>query len=122
MRPVAGGEEHYWEALELIGAYAAGELGAEEVHEAEQLIFERADYRRLAESYARMLVMLSALGDEGVEAPEAIVGYVVRRAYLSAFLRQAETFLGSLGRSYLDAFVYYLGQRAASRESYGGGI
>ena len=123
MRPVAGGEEHYWEALELIGAYAAGELGAEEeAREAERLIFERADYRRLAESYARMLVMLSALGDEGVEAPEAIVGYVVRRAYLSAFLRQAETFLGSLGRSYLDAFVYYLGLRAASRESYGGGI
>jgi hypothetical protein len=37
-------------------------------------------------------------------------------------LRQAETFLGALGRSYLDAFVYYLGLRPASRESYGGGI
>jgi hypothetical protein len=37
-------------------------------------------------------------------------------------LRQAETFLSSLGRSYLDAFVYYLGLRPARRESYGGGI
>ena len=108
--------------LELIGSYAAGELEGEEAREAERLIFERADYRRVAESYARMLVMLGALGEEGVEPPEAIVGYAVRRAYLSAFLRQAETFLGSLGRSYLDAFVYYLGLRAARRESYGGGI
>ena len=120
MTPVAGEEGR--EVLELIGAYAAGELEGEEAREAERLIFERPDYRRLAESYAQMLVMLTALGDEPVEAPEAIVGYAVRRAYLSAFLRQAETFLGSLGRSYLDAFVYYLGLRPARRESYGGGI
>jgi anti-sigma-K factor RskA len=118
--PVAGEEGR--EVLELIGAYAAGELEGEEARETERLIFERPDYRRLMESYARMLVMLTALGDEPVEAPEAIVGYAVRRAYLSAFLRQAETFLGSLGRSYLDAFVYYLGLRVARRESYGGGI
>ena len=108
--------------LELIGAYAAGELEGEEAREAEQLIFDRADYRRLAESYARMLVMLSTLSNEPVEAPEAIVSYAVRRAYVAAFLRQAETFLSSLGRSYLDAFVYYLGLRPARRESYGGGI
>ncbi len=118
-----GGGEGSWEVLELIGSYAAGELGGEEALRAERLIFEREDYRRLAEIYGRMLVMLAAAGEEAVEAPEAaIVGYVVRRAYLSAFLRQAESFLGSLGRSYLDAFVYYLGLRAARRESYGGGI
>ena len=120
MTPV--NEQERWEVLELIGAYAAGELEGEEAREAEQLIFDRPDYRRAAESYARMLVMLSTLGSESVEAPEAIVAYVVRRAYVSAFLRQAETFLSALGRSYLDAFVYYLGLRPASRESYGGGI
>ena len=111
-----------WEVLELIGAYAANELEGERAREAERLIFENPDYRRVAESYARMLVMLSALGDEEVEVPEEIVSYVVRRAYYSAFLRQAEAFLGALGRSYLDAFVYYLGLRPrAGRESYGGG-
>ena len=120
MTPV--NEQERWEVLELIGAYAAGELEGEEAREAEQLIFDRPDYRRLAESYARMLVMLSTLGGESVEAPEAIVAYAVRRAYISAFLRQAETFISALGRSYLDAFVYYLGLRLASRESYGGGI
>jgi anti-sigma-K factor RskA len=109
--------EERWEVLELVGAYAAGELEGEEAREAEQLVFERPDCRRLAESYARMLVMLSTLGDETVEAPEAIVSYAVRRAYVSAFLRQAETFLSSLGRSYLDAVVYYLGLRPAQRES-----
>ena len=120
MTPV--NEQERWEVLELIGAYAAGELEGEEAREAEQLIFDRPDYRRLAESYARMLVMLSTLGGESVEAPEAIVAYAVQRAYISAFLRQAETFISALGRSYLDAFVYYLGLRLASRESYGGGI
>ena len=119
MAPVIG--EERWEVLELIGAYAAGELEGEEAREAEQLIFDRPDYRRLAESYARMLVMLSTLGDEPVDAPEVIVSYAVRQAYLSAFLRQAETFLSSLGRSYLDAFIYYFGLRPARRESYGGG-
>jgi anti-sigma-K factor RskA len=108
--------------LEKIGAYAAGELDGEEVREALQLIYDRPEYRRLAESYARMLVMLSTLGSEEVDAPEVVVGYAIRRAYMSAFLRQAETFLGALGRSYLDALVYYFGLRAVRRESYGGGI
>jgi hypothetical protein len=117
--PVAGVER--WAVLEKIGAYAAGELEGEEAREAEQLIFDRPDYRRLAESYARMLVMLSTLGGEEVEAPAAVIGYAVRRAYVSAFLRQAETFLGALGRSYLDALVYYFGLRPGRGESYGGG-
>jgi len=110
--------EQRWEMLERIGAYAAGELGDEVALEVEHLVFERPEYGRLAESYARMLVMLSALGNEPVEAPEAVVGYAVRRAYVSAFMRRAEVFVGALGRSYIDAFVYYSGLR---RESYGGG-
>lgn len=117
-------ERERWEVLELIGSYAANELEGERAREAERLIFESPDYRRVAESYARMLVMLSALGSEEVEAPEEIVSYVVRRAYYSALLRQAEAFLGALGRSYLDAFVYYLGLRPRDvdgRASYGGG-
>jgi anti-sigma-K factor RskA len=120
MTPMAGVDR--WEVLEKIGAYAAGELEGEEAREAEQLIFARPDYRRLAESYARMLVMLSTLGNEEVETPEVVIGYAIRRAYASAFLRQAEAFLGSLGRSYLDALIYYFGLRPAARESYGGGI
>ena len=115
MMPVG---EQRWEMLERIGSYAAGELEGEEAREVEQLIFERPEYRRLAESYARMLVMLTTLGNEPVEAPEAVVGFAIRRAYASAFMRSAEVFLGALGRSYIDAFVYYLGLR---RESYGGG-
>jgi anti-sigma-K factor RskA len=110
--------EQRWEMLERIGAYAAGELEGEEAREVEQLIFERPDYRRLPESYARMLVMLTTLGNESIEAPEAVVGYAIRRAYVSAFMRSAEVFIGALGRSYLNAFVYYLGLK---RESYGGG-
>jgi len=112
----AGGQR--WEMLERIGAYAADELEDEEAREVEQLVFERPEYRRLAESYARMLVMLTTLGNEPVEAPEALVGYAIRRAYISAFMRRAEAFVGALGRSYIDALVYYSGLR---RESYGGG-
>jgi len=121
MMPTAGQER--WEVLEKIGAYAAGELEGEEAREAEALIFERPDYRRLAESYARMLVMLNTFGGEPVEAPEAVITFALRRAYVSAFMRNAEVLLSSLGRSYLDAFVYYLGLRPGpAREGYGGGI
>jgi anti-sigma-K factor RskA len=102
------------ETLERIGAYAAGELEGEEAREVEQLIFERPDYRRLAEAYARMLVMLNTLGNEPVEAPEVAIGYVLRRAYVSAFMRNAEAFISALGRSYLDAIVHYLGLRESS--------
>ncbi len=109
------------ETMERIGAYAAGELSEEEARETERLFLEEPEGRRLAESYARMLVMLSTLGSEEVEAPEVVIGYAIRRAYASAFLRQAETFLGSLGRSYLDALVYYFGLRPARPEGYGGG-
>jgi anti-sigma-K factor RskA len=111
MTPLAG-EEH-WEVLEMIGAYAAGELEGEAARQAEQLIFERADYRRLEESYARMLVLLSTLSEEVVEAPEAIVSYAVRRAYLSAFLRQAERVMRGLMRDYVGGLIFYLGLRPA---------
>ena len=104
--------EERWEVLEKIGAYAAGELEGEEARDAEQQIFEHPDYRRLAESYARMLVMLTTLGNEPVEAPEAVVGYAVRRAYVSAFLRQAEQLVHGLVRDYSDALAFYLGLRS----------
>ena len=113
-------QQETWYVLEKIGAYAAGELEEGEARKIEQLIYEGAEYRRLAESYARMLVMLSNLAEEPLQAPEVSLDFVVRRAYVAAFLRDAEVFLGSLGRSYLDAFVYYLGLRATG-ESYGGG-
>ena len=106
-------QEERWEVLELIGAYAAGDLEGEEAREAEQLIFDRADYRRLAESYARMLVMLSTLSNEPVEAPEAIVSYAVRRAYVAAFLRQAEQVMRRLVGDYVGALTLYLGLRPA---------
>jgi anti-sigma factor RsiW len=104
-------DDRRWEILEKVGSYAAGELEDEAAREVEQLMYERPDCRRLAESYTRMLVMLDTLGNEPVEVPSAAIGYPIRRAYVSAFLRNSETFLGALGRSYLDAFIYYLGLR-----------
>ena len=106
-------QEDAWAVLEKIGAYAAGELDGEGAREVEQLIFERAEYRHLAESYARMLVMLSTLSNEEVEAPEVIVSYAMRRAYLSAFLRQAEHVIGALVGAYVGALTFYLGLRPA---------
>ena len=110
-------DDRRWEILEKVGSYAAGELDAEEAREVERLMYERPDYRRLAESYTRMLVMIDTLGNEPVEVPSAAISYPIRIAYVSAFMRNTETFVGALGRSYLDAFVYYLGLR---RVGYGG--
>lgn len=100
---------NHWEILERLGAYAASELPAEEAREVEQLILEDPEALRLAESYLRMLALLGAIGDESPEVPEAVLTYAVRRAYVSAFLRQAEDFFAGIGRAYLNAFVYYLG-------------
>jgi anti-sigma-K factor RskA len=106
-------QEDAWALLEVIGAYAAGELEGEEAREAEQMLFNRSDHRHLAECYARMLVMLSTLSEEPVEAPEVIVSYAVRRAYLSAFLRQAERVVRGLVGDYVGALTFYLGLRPA---------
>jgi anti-sigma-K factor RskA len=106
-------QEDGWTLLELIGSYAAGELEGEEAREAEQMLFNRSDHRHLAECYARMLVMLSTLSEEPVEAPEVIVSYAVRRAYLSAFLRQAEQVVRGLVGDYVGALTFYLGLRPA---------
>ena len=107
-----GGQDH-WETLERIGAYAASELSPEEMREVEQLILDDPEALRLAESYLRMLAMLGAIGEETPEVPEAMIDHAIRRAVVSAFFRQAEDFFAGVGRAYLDAFVYYLGLRAA---------
>ena len=44
-------------------------------------------------------------------APASVVNHAIRRAYVSAFFRQAEELFGGLSRAYADAFVYYLGLR-----------
>jgi anti-sigma-K factor RskA len=103
--------EERWEILEKIGAYAAGELEDEEARETGRLLLERPDLRSLAESYTQMFAMLSALGQESPEPPQTVINYAVRRAYLSAFLRQADEILRGLADDYLGALVYYLGLR-----------
>ncbi|MBA2443378.1 MAG: hypothetical protein H0V53_13430 [Rubrobacter sp.] len=104
--------EERWEQLERIGAYAAGELGGEEAREVERLVLESEDHQQLAQFYARMITLLSVMGEESPEAPEAVVSYAIRRAYISAFLQQTEDLLLGVGRSYLGALTYYLGLRA----------
>ena len=102
-------EADRWEFLERIGAYAAGELSGEEARETERLIIEDPEGRRLAESYAKMLALMGAVGEDSPAPPEAIINHAIRRAYVSAFFRQAEDFFGGLGQNYFGAFVYYLG-------------
>jgi anti-sigma factor RsiW len=92
-----------------LGVFAAGELPGEEAREIERFILEDPEGQRLAASYIRMLALLDAIGEETPEVPEAVIDHALRRAYASAFMRQAEEFFGGLGRAYLDAFVYYLG-------------
>ena len=104
-------QEDAWAFLERVGSYVAGELEREDAQEVERLILENSDYRRLAESYSRMLVVLSTLGGERVEAPREIVGYAVRRAYVSAFLSQVQRLAHGLVGDYLGALAFYLGLR-----------
>lgn len=61
-----------WEILEKIGAYAAGELSAEEARETQQFILEEPKAWCLANSYARLLALLGAIGEESLDPSEAI--------------------------------------------------
>jgi anti-sigma-K factor RskA len=104
-----------WELLELVGAYAAGEIEGEEAREVERLMLATEDNRRLVESYAQMLALLTALGEERPEAPETVINYAIRRAYVSAVLRRADSIVRGLAIDYLGALVHYLGLRPAQR-------
>ncbi len=101
------------EIMEKIGSYAAGELMSAEAAEVERLLLENEEDQRLAESYVRMFVLLSAFGEEFSEAPEAVVNYAVRQAYMSALLRQVDEIARGLVRDYLGALISYLGLRPA---------
>ena len=69
-----------WEVLEKVGSYVAGELSGEEARETERFVREGgAEGRRLAESYARMLDLLSATGGEPLEPPEGVLDRIIRR-------------------------------------------
>jgi anti-sigma factor RsiW len=103
--------EDRWELLEMIGAYAAGELDSREARETERLLLENENRQRLVESYTRMFVLLSVMGDESPEAPDAVINAAIRRAYISAFFQQAEEVFAGIGYSYWGAFIYYLGLR-----------
>lgn len=104
-------QEDAWAFLERVGSYVAGELERDDARSLERLILENPDHRRLAESYSRMLVMLSTLGGETVEAPGEIVSYAVRRAYVSAFLSQVQQLAHGLVGDYIGALTFYLGLR-----------
>jgi hypothetical protein len=62
-----------------------------------------------------MLALLSALGEETPEAPEAVVNYAIRRAYVSAAVRRADSIMRGLAIDYLGALVHYLGLRPAQQ-------
>ena len=77
-----------WEIFEKISAYVSGEIEGEEAREAERLILEDPEKRRLAESYSRMLAAFSTLAEKSPHAPTEVVDHATRWAYLSEFLRQ----------------------------------
>jgi len=76
---VAGADES-WEVRERIGDYAAGELFGEEARqEVERLVLERTEMRGRGDSYARLLTLLSCVGEERPEVPEVMIEDVLRR-------------------------------------------
>lgn len=94
---------------ELLPAYAAGELSAEEVARVEAAL---AGSRRLREElarYERLFVLLAAAAGEEVDTPSGLQSGVMRRValvhYIDAAAGLADDLLGAYGR----AIVYYLG-------------
>jgi len=65
--------------LERIGAYVAGELFGEETRQVERLVLESTEGQRIADSYARLLALLSSVGEETPEVPEVMIENVLGR-------------------------------------------
>ena len=74
-----GSADESWEVLGRVGAYAASELFGEEARQVERLVLERTEMRRLADSYACLLTLLSCVGEERPEVPEVLIEDVLRR-------------------------------------------
>jgi len=104
----------YDELLELLPAYAAGELDAAEQERVTRALAESARLREELARYRRLFVLLVALAAEEV-APDAgfdrrIMRQVAIRWYLGSTARFLEGIAGAYGR----AIRYYLGgQRSA---------
>ena len=65
--------------LERIGAYVAGELFGEETRQVERLVLESTEGQRIADSYVRLLALLSSVGEETPEVPEVMIENVLGR-------------------------------------------
>jgi hypothetical protein len=62
-----------WQLLEGIGAYVAHELSGEDAGRMERFVWEDDEAQRLTGSYARLLTLLKAVGEEAPEMPEAVI-------------------------------------------------
>ena len=69
-----------WKMLQRIGDYAADELSGEQFLVARRFVLEDDQIRHLAEAYARMLVLLRAVGAQSPDPPEALAQRAILRA------------------------------------------
>ena len=93
---------------DLLPAYAAGELEAEESERVEAALRDSPRLRRELERYETMFVLLAAAAEEEVKAPKTLRGRVDRRVAVQAYLGAATNVLDDLLGAYGRAILYYL--------------
>ena len=93
---------------ELLPAYVAGELSAEESEQVEVALAESPRLRLDLSRYERLFVLLSAVAAEEVHVPADMRSRILLRIILSAYLNAVAELLGGLLGAYGRAIVYFL--------------
>ncbi|CAA9447507.1 MAG: hypothetical protein AVDCRST_MAG37-1981 [uncultured Rubrobacteraceae bacterium] len=93
---------------ELLPAYAAGELSAEESERVEVALAESQRLRVELSRYERLFVLLAAAAAEEVRVPADLRTHVTLQLTLNAYLDAAAGLLGGILGAYGKALVYFL--------------
>lgn len=95
-------------AEELLPAYVAGELSAEESERVEAALAESQRLRVELSRYERLFVLLSAAAAEEARVPIDLRANVILQLTLSAYLGAVAELVGDLLGAYGRALVFFL--------------
>ena len=105
----------YDDVLELLPAYVAGELTAEEQERVTRALAASARLREELARYRRLFVLLAALAEEDVAPAEGFDRRIMRQVAIQWYFGSAARFLEGVVGAYGRALIFYLGGRRSAK-------
>ena len=94
--------------LELLPAYVADELAADERTRVERALADSARLRDELERYRHLFVLLAALSVEESTAPSGLDARIIRQVAVQWYLGAAARWLEGLAGAYGRALLHYM--------------